>query len=293
MSISLNLSGILDEKWVSYWYKNTDDNDDYGANTGLGNHLFQLSACLALAWDNNQELYCNNIDIWCKTEKIKKELSIWRNIKTEKIIINKIVKIPNGFHPDLFKYSPNTKYVSYFNSYKYFDHHKKRLQNFFGPNSDDLKYIYSKYKTYLSKKTCSLHVRKGKDFEEIARRWNPEFILKKGYYDKAINFMKDKVEIFLIFSDNIPYCKKLFTNENYPDVNFIFIRERDYIDIWINSLCDHHITSNSTFSWWGAYLNKSESKIIVAPNKSIFLEKKDKEVLKKTYYFKDWILFDE
>ena len=105
--------------------------------------------------------------------------------------------------------------------------------------------------------------------------------------------MKDKVEIFLIFSDNIPYCKKLFTNENYPDVNFIFIRERDYIDIWINSLCDHHITSNSTFSWWGAYLNKSDSKIVVAPNKSIFLEKKNKEILKKTYYFEDWILFDE
>ena len=53
--------------------------------------------------------------------------------------------------------------------------------------------------------------------------------------------MKDKVEIFLVFSDNIPYCKKLFTNENYPNVNFVFIRERDFIDgclplIWILDL---------------------------------------------------------
>lgn len=293
MSISLNLSGINDEKFVSYWYKNTDNNDDYGSNTGLGNHLFQLSACLALAWDNNQELYCYHINIWCKSENIYQEETIWRNIKTENINTNKIIKVPHGYHPNIFKYIPNAKYIGYLQCFKYFDHHREKLQCFFEPNKDDLTYIYSKYKQYLKKKNCSIHVRKGKDYEEIARRWNPEFILKKGYYDKAINFIKDKVELFLVFSDNIPYCKSLFTNENYPDINFIFIRERDFIDMWVISLCNHHITSNSTFSWWGAYLNKSKTKIVIAPNKSVFLEKKNQEILKKTYYFEDWILFDE
>ena len=293
MSISVNLTGISDEKWETIWYVNSNEAKDYGANTGLGNYLFQISSCLALAWDNKQELYCHHIKIWCDTEKIDKKKSIWRNVKTDKIITNKIINVPHGHNQNIFKYSPNTNYNGYMQCYKYFDHYKKKLQNFFGPNNDDLKYIYSKYKDYLNKKTCSLHVRKGKDFEEIARRWNPEFILKKGYYDKAINFIKNKVELFLVFSDNIPYCKKLFTNENYPNIKFVFIRERDYIDIWIISLCNHHITSNSTFSWWGAYLNRSESKIVIAPNKSVFLEKKNKEILKKTYYFKDWILFDE
>tara|TARA_B100001093_G_scaffold517951_1_gene601112 strand:+ start:2538 stop:3419 length:882 start_codon:yes stop_codon:yes gene_type:complete len=293
MSISLNLSGISNEKWESCWYKSFNNNNDYGSNTGLGNHLFQISSCLALAWDNKQEFYCYHIQIWCKTEKIKKDCSIWRNIKTNKIKVDKIIKVGGGYDKKKFKYLPNTKYIGYFQSFKYFDHHRKKIQNFFGPNANDLKYIYSKYKNYLCKKTCSLHVRKGKDFEEIARRWNPEFILQKGYYDKAINFIKDKVELFLVFSDNIPYCKTLFTNENYPNINFVFIRERDFIDLWIISLCNHHITSNSTFSWWGAYLNKSDTKIVIAPNKSVFLEKKDKEILKKTYYFEDWILFDE
>ena len=280
------------------WYINSNsikDNNSYGPNTGIGNYLFQISSCLALSWDNNVNLYCPSIKTWCdiNNENINQNKTIWRNIKTNKIKVDKIIKVGIGYDKKKFKYLPNTKYIGYFQSFKYFDHHRKKIQNFFEPNANDLKYIYSKYKNYLCKKTCSLHVRKGKDFEEIARRWNPEFILQKGYYDKAINFIKDKVELFLVFSDNIPYCKTLFTNENYPNINFVFIRERDFIDLWIISLCNHHITSNSTFSWWGAYLNKSETKIVIAPNKSVFLEKKNKEILKKKYYFKDWILFDE
>tara|TARA_B100001057_G_scaffold498513_1_gene605734 strand:- start:49 stop:930 length:882 start_codon:yes stop_codon:yes gene_type:complete len=293
MSISVELSGITNDKWDSEWYVNTNEAKDYGANTGLGNFLFQISSCLALAWDNNQELYCHHINIWCDNEKVNKKESIWKNVKIDKIITNKTINVRHGYHKNIFKYNPNTKYNGYMQCYKYFDHYREKLQNFFGPNDDNLKYIYSKYKDYLEKKTCSLHVRKGKDYETIAQKWNPEFILKKGYYDKAINFIKDKVELFLVFSDNMPYCKKLFTNEKYPNINFVFISERDYIDIWIMSLCNHHITSNSTFSWWGAYLNKSKLKKVIAPNKSIFLEKKNKKTLIKTYYFDDWILFDE
>jgi len=286
MSIEIILSGFTDNKWTSCWYSpNT--------NTGLGNFLFQISSVLGLAWDNKTEAVCPLINIYCDSENINKNDSIWRNVNVTKINISKQIEVPHGYKPNIFKYYPNVAYSGHFQCYKYFHRYKKRLQNFFGPNKADLNYI-SKYEHFLKQKTCSLHVRRGKDFEEIARKWNPEFLLRKSYYDKAIDFMKDKVDIFLVFSDNTDYCKSTFNEENYPGIEFIFIRERDFIDLWIISLCDHHITSNSTFSWWGAYLNKKDTKIIIAPKKSVFLEKiNHKDELIKDYYFNDWIILDE
>tara|TARA_B100000902_G_C27224139_1_gene871261 strand:+ start:248 stop:1120 length:873 start_codon:yes stop_codon:yes gene_type:complete len=290
MSIEILLSGFSNNKWTSPWYiSNKTDTP----NTGLGNFLFQISSVLGLAWDNKTDAVCPLINIYCNYENIIKNDSIWRNINVNKINILKYINVPHGYHPNIFKYSPNTSYSGYLQCYKYFHHYKKRLQEFFGPNQTDLDYIYSKYKIFLKQKTCSLHVRRGKDFEEIARRWNPEFLLRKSYYDKAIDFMRDKVDIFLVFSDNMNYSKSLFTENNYHGIQFIFIRERDFIDLWIISLCDHHITSNSTFSWWGAYLNKKDTKIIIAPKKSVFLEKRNKDELIKHYYFDDWIILDE
>ena len=303
--IELKLSSFLengdraidgDKNGTAWYIRSSKVTDNYGPNTGVGNFLFQLASTLSLAWNNNTEVVCPSISTLCNihNENIQQELTIWRNVNVNKINISKRIKVPHGYHPNIFKYYPNTSYSGYLQCYKYFHQYKKRLQNFFGPNKTDLDYIFSKYENFLKQKTCSLHVRRGKDFEEIARRWNPEFLLKKSYYDKAIDFMKDKVDIFLVFSDNMNYCKSIFTNDNYPGIEFIFIREKDYIDLWIISLCNHHITSNSTFSWWGAYLNKKDTKIIIAPKKSVFLEKiNHKDELIKDYYFNDWIILDE
>ena len=109
----------------------------------------------------------------------------------------------------------------------YFHKYKKKIIDFFGPNQNDLDYIYSKYSKYLNLNTCCLHVRRGKDFLKIAKKWNPEFLLKKSYYDKKfISYFKDKVDIFLIFSDNLEYCRQTFNNTNYPNIKFIIIREK-------------------------------------------------------------------
>jgi 5'(3')-deoxyribonucleotidase len=74
-----------------------------------------------------------------------------------------------------------------------------------------------------------------------------------------------KNSIFLIFSDDIEWCK-----ENFPNISdkFIFIEgNKDYEDLYIMSKCKNNIISNSTFSWWGAWLNQNENKKVVAPLK--------------------------
>ena len=88
---------------------------------------------------------------------------------------------------------------------------------------------------------------------------------------------------FLIFSDDIVWCKNNFVGDK-----FIFIEgEEDYIDLWLMSLCNHNIIANSSFSWWGAWLNKNNNKTVIAPKNWFGPNKK----LDPTdLYCKDWLV---
>ena len=84
-----------------------------------------------------------------------------------------------------------------------------------------------------------------------------------SYFDKATSeIVKKHSDIrFVVFSDDINWCKEAFKNKN-----FTFIEdEKDYIDLHMMSLCKHNIIVNSTFSWWGAWLNTNPNKIVIAP----------------------------
>jgi hypothetical protein len=101
------------------------------------------------------------------------------------------------------------------------------------------------------------------------------------YYSKSLEIIKSKVknpELF-IFSDDIEWVKK---NMNFP-FPATFVTEKDYIELFIMSKCKHNIIANSTFSWWAAWLNQYEKKIIIAP-KTWHNKKANKSI-----YPKDWI----
>ena len=71
---------------------------------------------------------------------------------------------------------------------------------------------------------------------------------------------------FFVFTDDIEYAEKLF----YDTSKFIIVKgnsgRNSYRDMQLMSLCRHNITANSTFSFWGAYLNRNNDKIVVAPD---------------------------
>ncbi|MDJ1504456.1 alpha-1,2-fucosyltransferase [Xanthocytophaga agilis] len=122
--------------------------------------------------------------------------------------------------------------------------------------------------TITQKNAVSLHVRRG-DYVS-----NPEYQQVFGtcdidYYHKAIHWIKDNVSDphFFIFSDDIEWTV------NNIDIPFPFTvinhnkGSQSYKDMQLMSLCKHHIIANSTFSWWGAWLNPDKEKKIVAPKK--------------------------
>jgi hypothetical protein len=89
------------------------------------------------------------------------------------------------------------------------------------------------------------------------------------YYRAAIAYISERVvrPYFFIFSDDISWVQdnlKLDVPCQYVEHNY---GVDSYNDMHLMSLCRHHIIANSSFSWWGAWLNSRPEKIVVGPRK--------------------------
>lgn len=114
-------------------------------------------------------------------------------------------------------------------------------------------------------KSVAIHIRRG-DYLKNEEMF--ENLSESKYYYKAIDYINDKIEEphFVFFSDDISWVKK-----NYYDKNAIYIDKKmfdnyeDWYDMCLISCCSNCIIANSSFSWWGAWLNVNKNKIIIAP----------------------------
>lgn len=116
--------------------------------------------------------------------------------------------------------------------------------------------------------SVALHIRRG-DYLKIG---NTSGICTIEYYKKAISHIKEKIipEVYSVFSDDIDWCVEclgaIFGNSDVRYVNWNKGRE-SFRDIQLMSLCKHNIIANSSFSWWGAWLNQHSEKIVIAPSR--------------------------
>ena len=220
---------------------------------GLGNVLFQIAIGLSYSLSNNKQfaIYDNSFGGTTHVGNQYYFTNIFKNIK--RINFNydsefKIVNETDQSYVDLnFNSNDNICFNGYFQSYKYFQKNIDTIRNIFNIN----------YKSF-DDKTCAIHVRRG-DYLAYPNVFEQ---LDMDYYHSAMKEMKDDVK-FLIFSNDIEWCKKQFSKFN----NTEFINEIDpYRAICLMASCDYHIIANSTFSWWGAYLSKTENTVI-APYK--------------------------
>jgi len=116
--------------------------------------------------------------------------------------------------------------------------------------------------------SISLHVRRGNLVT------NPVYNAFHGlcsieYYQNAIEFMVKNVSSphFFIFSDDYEWIVENFKSLQYPFTCIKNDDDKNYEDLILMSRCNHHIIANSSFSWWGAWLNSNKNKIVIAPKK--------------------------
>ncbi len=112
--------------------------------------------------------------------------------------------------------------------------------------------------------SVSIHIRRG----DYLRNADLKDVCTLSYYKNAIQEICRRIThpTFFIFSNDIPWCK-----ENFPLEKAIFVTgntgRNSYRDMQLMSYCKHNIIANSTFSWWGAWLNANPNKIVIAPDK--------------------------
>lgn len=114
--------------------------------------------------------------------------------------------------------------------------------------------------------SVAIHVRKGEDYRS---RIYYQGTCPVDYYQKAVKLISEKVKNprFYVFADNKEWVK-----ENFNDFDYTLVEGNpvagygSHFDMQLMSLCRHNIISNSTYSWWGGYLNRHQDKIVVAPD---------------------------
>jgi len=241
---------------------------------GLGNMMFQLAAAYALAKKYNHTLLLNpnHVGTLHKAPMEYKD-SIFKNIEvpSKPLEFYKISEESFNYKP-LESLNENIILDGYFQSYKYFNDYQNEIKDLFSFEVDS---------TYDPKEKVSVHIRRGNYTQLSQHHYN----LSISYYLNAIEKFPD--HNFLVFSDDIKWCKEQFLGSK-----FTFVEETtDVEDLYLMSQCEHNITANSTFSWWGAFLNQNPNKTVIHPDK--WFGPVNSNISTKDLFPKDWICMNE
>jgi len=226
-----------------------------------GNQLYQIAATIGVAGKNNMDYV---FPTWKYSKYFKKELPQISKEKLDKIkgeFINR--EGPHHFEeviiPDNNK---NWDLGGYLQSEKYWDHCIDLVLSHLELKDEYNELIDNKYGDLLSLNTCALHVRRG-DYLMF-----PDYhpVCRNDYYKDAISQF-DNETIFIVFSDDIEFCKKNFIGDRFK-----FFDDGDktrggeiVIEHNVMARCKNIITANSSFSLWASILNKNTNKKIVCP----------------------------
>jgi hypothetical protein len=240
---------------------------------GLGNQMFQYAYAKAL----QQKGYQVKIDI-TKFKKYKLhggyQLDQFKiDLETSKPIANVLCRL--GFRRSVKEKSllfdkkflevPQKEYIKgYFQTEKYFASITPILRKQFIVKkelcSTTLRYLKE---ITIQKNACSLHIRRG-DYISDEKANSVHGTCDLQYYKKAIKLIRNEFKDahFFIFSDDISWARKNLVDKNVTYIEHTVIPHED---MHLMSLCKHNITANSSFSWWGAWLNQHKNKTVIAP----------------------------
>ena len=264
---------------------------------GIGNQMFQYAAGRALSLSTHQtySLDLNDFTDYqlhngfelervFNIEKVVKstssniqELLGWRANSFAKKVLRRpqfaslrgksfIVEPYFNYWPAFFKLDHDCYLYGYWQSEQYFKDFADIIRQDFAfkiPLDERNKKVVLEM---TNTQSVSLHVRRG-DYVNDPKNSNIMHICSLEYYRQAINHIVNRIEqpVFYIFSDDIVWVKEHLSIEFpcvYIDHNS---GSESYRDMQLMSLCKHHVIANSSFSWWGAWLNANPEKTVIAP----------------------------
>lgn len=228
---------------------------------GIGNVMFKLAASISMSIDNGVEYLFSKEYIRPADPNYENYANnILRNLNFIERLPQKChVYVETHFNYQHINYTKGTNLLldGYFQSEKYFINNKQAIIDIFKPTEE--------IKTEILKNLpevndyVSIHIRRG-DYLKYPNHHPQQ---SEEYFKEATEIV-GRDNTFLIFSDDMDGVKNMF---DYLPNKIFYTSGKDWLDLYTMSLCKDNIICNSTFSWWGAYLNSNKDKKVITTNK--------------------------
>ena len=264
-------------------------------NGGIGNQMFQYAAAKSLALHHKttlkldispgtdksmpQELKPRQFDLHYFTlqdpiataadlETFASKSTLGRLTEKTKPNHKRSIYREPFFHYDknFYNTEPDVYLKGLWQSEKYFFSFKNEIRNLFEFRIDTVRAFQDVINQLKNQNSVSIHIRRGDYLAKISLEVLG--LIPLEHYQNAIQLINSKIPgpSFYFFSDDIQWVK-----ENFQIPNATFVSgdiSKDHIeDLYLMSQCRHNIIANSSFSWWGAWLNNNRRKMVIAPKK--------------------------
>lgn len=252
-----------------------------------GNNFFQYAAARWLARKHGTDVVLDGSWLrprnWAQT-RVMKGLALRAPIRRFPLWIGPAMRVAAGKHPaelttrSVYRENPhdssfdpafqelpdNSLLIGYFQSPLFFPEMRPILQEEINFREMPMDQETSETARKIAdENSVSIHVRRG-DFIH----YKNFTVCTPSYFDRAVARAKDQLSepTFWIFSDDIAWCRAHFQGPEFRFVDLQESRRNPLNDMRLMSLASHHIISNSSYSWWGAWLHWNPEKLVIVPH---------------------------
>jgi glycosyl transferase family 25 len=282
---------------------------------GLGNQMFQVASGCAIAWLNEMEPVFEKI---YESPSIFESRpvywsSLFKNVPIKKTHeMEKLSWIPlqyptNVFSPVRIPHNKHYRMSAYLQNPRFFENYYHKIVSMFRLPDEQMGELRSIFRKDVLggqlKPNVMVHIRRG-DYTKLS---HIHTVQPMDYYTRSMTYLESQIDahrdvigysssdlVYIVFSDDIEWCKGAFA-ESASNKQLVFIDDTvhrvcnsntllkdvpmDVCELMMMTLSLHAIICNSTFSWWGAYLNPNPTKLVIAPQKWFEDAEKNKDGL--------------
>ena len=203
---------------------------------------------------------------WCRIKSDDKKVDVFRKDLEHRYFWNETTEEGGNYQEGVYL-TKECVFVGFWQTEKYFTGFRRELLKDFQFREGEerlagMRKIFSGQDYYVS-----VHIRRG-DYLKCQELYGN--ICTERYYGKAMEYIRQRVPkpVFVFFSDDMEWVKKSCRMDNaIYIVAGMFEHYEAWYDMCLMSCCAHNIVANSTFSWWGAWLNQRADQIVIAPEK--------------------------